>query len=188
MITYPVDVTNTQWAVFQISTAQVIARRQQWPRSDGGEIQGLDPDYVYLLHVDDAEPNYDSRLYQLVGTETIDVPSNELRLSWATQERPLEEQLQAVENREAEQLESVVQKLAREALETRLIVGAIIKYALNNQTFPPVVQNRMDDYEAKAVKVWDNRQVALAKIQAITDHAADPQTNPLPDLDADWTA
>ena len=40
-ISYPVDVNNTQWAVFQISTAQVIARRQQWPRFDGGEIQDI---------------------------------------------------------------------------------------------------------------------------------------------------
>ena len=108
--------------------------------------------------------------------------------TWSVLERPVEEQITAVENREAEQLESVVEKLAREALETRLVVGAIIRFALNNQTFPATVQNRMDDYEEKAIRIWDNRQVAIAKIQAITDHAADPQTNPLPDLDADWTA
>ena len=178
-ITYPVDVANTQWAVYQASTGQIIDRRKTWPRADGGEIVGLDPDYVYLLHVDDAEPNYDSRLYVLEGVEEVDVPSNELRLSWSVTGRPLEEQITAAENREAEQLETVIGKLAREVIETRLTLGAIIKYALKNQQFPVKVQTLIDDYEVKAVKVWSNRDVLEQKI-------ADLQATGTTNLDANW--
>lgn len=181
MITYPVDIQNTLWAVYRQSTGQVISRRKRWPRPDGGEIVGLDPDYVYLLHVDDAEPDYDSRLVQLVGTETIDVQANELRLTFNTQPRPQGEQILAAENREAEQLEAVIGQLTREAVNTRLVVGAIIAYALNNQSFPNKVQTLMDDYEAKAIKVWQNRDVLKAKLGAIA-------AGELPDLDSDWVS
>jgi len=178
-ITYPVDVVGTEWAVYQQSTGQIISRRKRWPTADGGEIVGLDPDYVYLLHVDDAEPDYDSRLFQLIGAETVDVPNNQLRLTWSTPARALEEQIQAAENREAEQLEKVIGELAREAITTRLVVGAIIAYALNNQTFPVKVQTMMDNYETKALKVWQNRDVLQTKIDALT-------AGQTPDLDADW--
>ena len=178
-ITYPVDVDNTEWAVYQVSTGQIIDRRKKWPRADGGEIVGLDPDYVYLLHVDDVEPDYDSRLFILNGTETIDVTGNELQLSWESIARPLEEQTMAAENREAEQLEAIVGQLAREVLTTRLVVGAIVKYALNNQQFPAIVQNMMNEYETQAVKVWNNRNILNQKIQEL-------QTTGNTNLDADW--
>jgi hypothetical protein len=178
-ITYPVDVENTEWAVYQVSTGQIIARHQSWPRADGEEIVGLDPDYVYLLHVDDAEPDYDSRLFVLVGTETIDVPNNQLLLHWSTPARPLDEQILAAENREAQQLEAVIGRLAREAIETRLVVGAILNFALKNQTYPTKVNTLVEDYIAKALKVWQNRDVLALKI-------ADLELGIVPDLDADW--
>lgn len=185
-ITYPVDVANTRWAVYQVSTGQILARNQSWPHveivdgvAQGLPISGLDPDYVYLLHVNDAEPDYDSRLFQLIGTETVDVDANELQLTWESQARPTDERVMAAQNREAEQLEKVIGNLAREAIETRLIVGAILNYALKNQTYPTKVKNLVDDYIAKAIKVWGNRDVLHAKLDAIT-------AGQTPDLDSDW--
>jgi len=97
-ITYPVDVANTQWAVMDNDNGEIIKRRAAWPVADGGPIPGLDPRYVYLLHIDAAQPDYDSRLYYLEGTETVDAPANELRLEWVAIKRPTAEQIISAEN------------------------------------------------------------------------------------------
>ena len=181
MITYPVDVANTTWAVLEIATGQIIRRNMQWPRSDGGEIQGADPAYAYLLHVAPTPPDYDSRLVQLVGTEVADAAANELRITWSTPKRPVAESVMAAENIETEKLEALVGQLTREVIETRLVLGAIIKYALKAQVYPAKVKTLVDDYETKAVKVWQNRD-------RLTQIKADLAAGNTPDLDAGWVA
>ena len=103
MITYPVDVAMTRWAVIQLSMGQIVGRNRVWPVADGSAIPGLDPDFAYLLHVSTTPPEYDSRIYSLAGTETVDLPGNEIRLTWATEKRPLEELLVVADNVEAEE-------------------------------------------------------------------------------------
>jgi hypothetical protein len=177
-ISYPVDVVATRWAVLRISTGEIISRNAVWPRADGGPIVGLDPDYVYLLHVNSTPPDYDSRLYFLQGTETVDAEDNEIRLTYDAVKRPLEEQIVAAENVETEQLQRHL-RLEREALETRLMLGALIKFVLDNMTMPPKVRTMADEYAAKAIKLFKNRDrlaVILADIEAGRE----------PDLDAGW--
>lgn len=178
MITYPVDVDNTRWAVLQLFTGEIIARHKQWPRANGGEIQGQDPDYVYLLQSSTAKPDYDSRLYTLEGTETVDVPNNTIITTWATPKRSLEEQLIAAENEEAARLSALV-KVEREVIETRLMVGAILAYIVDAQQFPPKVQTMAENYVIKAMKVWNNRD-RLDQILDDINHGLEP------DLDAGW--
>lgn len=178
-ITYPIDVANTEWAVMEVATGQIIRRNMKWPREDGGEIVGADPGYVYLKHVAPTPPDYDSRLVQLVGTETADAAANELRIAWSTPKRPVAEAVMAAQNIEVEKLESLIGQLTREVIETRLVVGAIIKYALKAQVYPAKVKTLVDDYEAKAVKVWQNRD-RLSQI------VADLNAGNTPDLDSGW--
>ena len=45
MITYPVDVANTKWAVIQLSSGQIVGRNKNWPVADGSEIQGMANEY-----------------------------------------------------------------------------------------------------------------------------------------------
>lgn len=179
MISYPVDVANTRWSVLQVSTGQIIARNRPWPVADGGEIPGMDPDYIYLLQITGTPPDYDSRTHVLEGDEVVDAEANELRLTWLASPRPAEEIKQALENIETEKLEKLVGQLAREVVETRLVLGAIINYALKAQTYPPKVATMVDDYLAKAIKVWTNRDVLKAKL-------ADLSAGKTVDPDSGW--
>lgn len=176
-ITYPVP-PESRWAVLRLSTGEIVSRNKPWPRADGQPIEGLDPDYVYLRHVTAARPDYDSRYYVLQGTETVDAEANELRLSWETVKRPTEELVAVAENVEAQKLQNFV-RLEREAIETRLIVAAILAYIVDAQQFPPKVQTMAQEYVAKGTKIWKNRD----RLKAII---ADIQLGLEPDLDAGW--
>lgn len=158
-ITYPVDTENTRWAVYQASTALIIARNKVWPVADGGPIQGLDPDYIYLLEVVDAQPAYDARLYSLNRIEGIDIDANILHSTWETAPRALEEVITAIENEESAQMALHV-RIEQELKETRLMLGALLFYAVDNQAFPPKALAMSDAYKAKAVKLWQNRDRA----------------------------
>lgn len=179
-ITYPVDVENTRWALYDMSTGEVLHRQQVWPRADGMPVEGMATNLVYLLHIDDAIPQYDQRVFVLHSTETIDPPENEIRKTHEAQRRSVAEILTAAENVEAEQL-AVLIRLQREVIETRLTLGAIIKYALKNQVFPAKAQALIDEYEVKAVKVWNNRD-RLTELKAAIEAGDDF------DLDAGWEA
>lgn len=178
-IQYPVDVINTRWATLQLSTGEIVARNRPWPTGDGSEIPNLDPDYVMLLHLEDTRPNYDSRLYSLQGTETVDADANELRKTWETIKRPLEEIKVAAQNVEVQELQKHI-NLEREIIETRLMVAAILQF-LDGLQLPPRIQNFADNYKAKGVKLWRNRD----RLRAIL---ADIENGLEPDLDAGWEA
>lgn len=176
-ITYPVS-PESRWAVLELSTGQIISRNKVWPRADGGPIVGLDPDFVYLLHVNDSQPDYDSRLYSLTGTETPDAEANELRLGWATEKRPTDEQIAAAENVEA-QKNFTMFRLEREAIETRLMVTALIQHAVDGQLLPQKVRNMASAYVEKGVRIHKNRDRLKAIVASIN-------ANEEPDLDAGW--
>jgi len=174
-ISYPVDVDNTRWAVLYLPTGQIIGRNKVWPVLDGSEIPGLEPEYVYLLQISSAKPDYDSRYYTLDGVEVVDAENNELRTTWSAVKRPTEEQVAAAENVEAEHFTNLV-RAERELIETRLMVGAILAYVVDQQSFPPKVRNAAEAYIAKATKVWQNRD----RLQEILDGI---QLGEEPDLD-----
>jgi len=187
-ITYPVNVANTRWAVIRQSNGQIISRNQTWPRVDGQPIQGLDPDYVYLLDVRFlqptspsyvAQPSYDSRLYYLQAVETADIPNNVLNLAWNAVKRDEEEQVESALNKEAEVLTEIVD-LAREQIETRLAVSAILTQ-LAGQNLPARAQEFIADYKDKGIKVWNNRERVN---EILTDIASGLE----PNLDAGWDA
>ena len=177
-ITYPVP-ADSKWAVYQISTEQIIARRKQWPVGDGSEIVGLDPDYVYLLEQSDARPDFDSRIYRIEGTDVLDVAGNTLTRTWQTIKRVDDEIKVAAENVEAQELSKHI-SLEREAVETRLMVGAILQY-IEGLQMPPKVDAAATVYKDKAVKLWKNRdrlKAIIAEIEAGTE----------PDMDSGWEA
>lgn len=178
MITYPVDVVNTRWAVLQVSSGEIVARNKVWPVEDGSEIQGLDPDFVYLLHITATPPDYDSRLYNLDGTETVDAEANEIRVAWQTVKRPTEELTAAALNEEGLRLASLVD-LQREAVMNRLMIGALLSAAIDNNSPPPKVVALAQQYIAKTVKIWQNRDRVDEIIEQIGENLE-------PDLDAGW--
>lgn len=83
MITYPVDVENTRWAAYSVSTQGVVRRNMRWPRADGMEIVGLDPDIVPLLEVREDQPVYDPATERLEATApVVDVAANTHTQGW----------------------------------------------------------------------------------------------------------
>lgn len=66
------------------STQQV----KDYPRLDDKPVQGLDPDYLVLLKVEAAPPNYDPATETLAESWTVDLPSLEYRQGWAVEPLP----------------------------------------------------------------------------------------------------
>ena len=92
MITYPVDVENTRWAAIRISDNTLIRRNEKWPRRDGGEITGLDPDIALLLEVLEPQPAYDTNTQRLQRSEAVvDIPGNTITTGWQVVAIPQEE-------------------------------------------------------------------------------------------------
>lgn len=176
MITYPVP-PESRWAVLQISTNTIIARNVVWPVADGGEIPGLDPDYVYLRQIADAEPNYDPRLFTLQATESVDIPGNELRTSFVSVARPSIESKINAENTEAVENQRHYSERERDKL---LILGLGVLFRQTaNQTLTAReinLKNRIIDI---STRIWKNDQRLRNIITAI-------EAGQTPDLDTGW--
>ena len=179
-ISYPVDVENTKWAVYDTDTNAIISRNNRWPRADGGEIVGADERYVHLLQTSTERPGYDGRLYVLQSVETPDVDANTLHTTYNAVRRDLDARKQAAENEENRRLENIVGDLAKEAIQTRLMLGAIVAYSVDGETMPAKIRSMADDYKAKAVRLWRNRD-RLQEILAQIENAEDPDLDIWPE-------
>jgi hypothetical protein len=98
-INYPVD-PDSRWAAYRVSTDEIIRHKKPWPRADGAEIVGLDPDIVPLLEVREAQPAFDPAVERLVAAApVVDVPNNTHTHGWTIV--PLtQEELDAIAERE----------------------------------------------------------------------------------------
>jgi len=85
-ITYPIDVENTKWTLYKISTAEVVSSRNKWSNESGSEPVGLDPDFTYLLEQTIAKPTYDSANQKLEKTVDIDVANNTITTEWVVKQ------------------------------------------------------------------------------------------------------
>lgn len=82
-ITYPVDVENTKWAFYRLSTDTILKHNVSWPRADGEEILGLDPDIIPLMEIVEAIPAYDPSTHKIQeAPPTIDVNANTHTHGW----------------------------------------------------------------------------------------------------------
>lgn len=175
-LSYPVD-TSAKWAQYRISTGTITARNKPWGNADGSEIVGLDPDFTFLRHVEQARPEIDDALFYLRSSEVVDLPDNTLTKTWEVVERSTEERFVAVDNAEIEQLGAQV-SLEREVLETRLVLTAVIN-ALDGVVLPKKQRDLVDDYLKKGKKLWKNRDRAK-------EAKANLEAGLQPDLKAGW--
>lgn len=177
MISYPVDAAS-RWSILQLSTGQIIARNRSWPRADGQPVEGQDPDFVYLLQLSTAEPDYDSRLYTLESVEVVDAPENAIRRTWSAVPRPGVERTAAAENEESRQFGRHVQ-LSRVVLDLCLAVGYLSAKVIDGQALPQKAINVVDRIKRVAVKLQQNRDRHTANLAEIA-------ANRDPDLDTGW--
>lgn len=91
-ITYPVDVNNTLWSVYDVSQGQIIRRKVRWPVITGTEIPQLDDNIVWLLESQESRPDYDPWTQKQEPTETVDVEANTVTRGWQVVELTQEEQ------------------------------------------------------------------------------------------------
>jgi hypothetical protein len=176
MITYPVS-PESRWAVLQTSTGEIIGRNRVWPRTDGSPIEGLDPDFVYLLQLTDAQPDYDPRIVTLEKVEAIDAPANELRTTWLAVPRPVEEVKINAANVEAVENSRHFEQRERDKL---MILGlGVLFRQVANQALTAREIALKDRIIAAALKLWKND----TRLRAIMTALDAGQT---PDLDAGW--
>ncbi len=88
MITYPVD-TKKRYSVYSILTGGVVIPDILWPRADGGQIIGSDPDLVLLLNIDEP-PDYNSETHSLTITGwTADLVAQTYTCEYAVEPKQL---------------------------------------------------------------------------------------------------
>lgn len=176
MIAYPVS-PESRWAVLQLSTGEIVARNKPWPVADGSAIPGLDPDYVYLLQLTDAQPDYDPRLFTLEKTETVDATANEIRVSWNTLARPVDDIKVNAQNVEAYENQRHFSPLERDKL-IILGLGVLFRQVANQQLTAKEIALK-DRVIGMATRIWKNDARLRAIITAI-------DSGETPDLDAGW--
>lgn len=175
-LTYPIDTTR-RFAQYRISTGTITARNKPWGNLDGTEIVGLDPDFTFLQHVEQARPEIDDALFYLQSSEVVNLTENTLTKTWEVVARTEEERLIAIDNAEIEQLGAQV-SLEREVLETRLVLTAVIN-ALDGVVLPKKQRDLVDAYLKKGKKLWKNRDRAK-------EAKANLEAGLQPDLKAGW--
>ena len=83
-ISYPVNVTTTKWAIWDVGLGAITHRNKVWPRGDGMEVQPPNPNQVWLLQVTDPSPTYDGRLFHRVtNPESIDIDGNTITKTYS---------------------------------------------------------------------------------------------------------
>lgn len=169
------------YVVFQISTQEVLNSNATYPRSDGMEVQGGDPDLVYLLkRTPFPVPDYDSRMRSLVVDQTADADNGFWDVTYTTQKRPKPDRVLAVENEEQDQFYQHL-PIERIAIETALMAGLIYHFAVDGQTIPPKWRTRMDAFKNKVQnKILPNIDVAKQMIDDIEDNDGEPDIDGAP--------
>lgn len=82
-ISYPVDVDGTRWAVYRVSTQEIVRHNERWPRADGAPITNLDPDLVPLLEIDSPPPAHNPSTQRLQRAPVVaDVAANTHTHGW----------------------------------------------------------------------------------------------------------
>lgn len=164
MITYPVS-NLSRWAVLQVSSGEIIARNKVWPVADGSAIPGLDPDFVYLLQLTDAQPDYDPRIVTLEKQEEIDAAANELRTTWLAVPRPVEEVKINIANVEAVENSRHYSNFERDKI---MLLGLGVLFRLQaNQNLTAKEVNLKTRIIDIATRVWKNDAALKAKLDAL---------------------
>jgi len=179
-ITYPVDVENTRWALYQVSTGTIIKRNAVWPRADGGEIQGMDPDFVYLLQTASTPPDYDARLFHLDSTEVVDAENNTLGRDYTVVPNAPENVQAEVINEESVRFGRIA-KIEQALTDVYIMTMATAAVVKDNEAFHPKAAEMYPAMLSRAIKLFKNRarrEELEAAIAAGTVQAAD--------LDAGW--
>lgn len=74
--------------LFSRAAGQIIQRHVRWPRADGGPIEGLDPDLVYLRIEAGDMPSFNPLTQTARPTEAVDVEAGVVVVSYVIEDLP----------------------------------------------------------------------------------------------------
>ena len=132
-ITYPVDVDNTRWSIWSISQAAILKHNKTWPRADGAEIVGLDPDLVPLLEVQLPQPAYDTATQRLERADPVtDVAANTHTHGWNIVARSQDEIDAEAEREQAKALYAALKAHSGTADERATRLENVVAYLLKD--------------------------------------------------------
>lgn len=175
-IIYPRPATDQdRYVLFKIDTEEILNFDTRYPRADGGEISGADPNLVYLLKREPfPKPGIDYDMRSLITTPVPDVENGNWDLIYSSEKRPKEDRKLAVENAEVGEFYRHF-TFERLAIETAVAVGLIAHFAIDGQTIPPKWRGRLDKYVSRVRdKVLPNIDVVQQLIQDIEDNDGEP--------------
>lgn len=151
------------------STKQII-KEDVYPNSDMQPVQGMDPDYEWLVkHVPFAEPPYDPRIYvmatnlpDLAGLEDFqEHPSypglREYRITYSPEKRPNEDIIRSIENAEKEANNQVFSEAVRKD-QMAFMLSSVRK-------------------EGKNLDLTEEEQLQISKLEAVTVNLAKNKDN-----------
>jgi len=176
MITYPRN-TESKYIVYRVSTQEIIKDNAIYPVAGGGEIPGLDTDYIYLEKIEGARPDYDGRIFRITQTEQANIEDGEWTVSYATEKRQVEEINLAIENEEQNANNQLLpnDKLLKMLL---LSIGVLFRQS-DSATLNKKEKAIKTRALSLATKVWKNDDSLKSKLQEI---AEGKEPNP----DSEW--
>lgn len=171
------------------STKQII-KEDVYPNADMQPVQGMDPDYEWLVkHVPYAEPPYDPRIY-LMTTNLPDLaflddfeqhPSypglREYRITFSPKKRPNEDIIRSIENAQKEANNSVFSEAVHKD-EFAFMLNSIYKDA-KGQILTSEEQEKIDKLAIVTVNLAKNADTTANKIAQVTD-------GQVPNIDEGW--
>jgi hypothetical protein len=160
----------------RVSTGQVINRFVVYPNVvDDAVIEGLDPDLEYLAIDRDAQPDYDSRIYDL---QTLEAKSGNLwRITYATPKKAVEQIKVAITNREATEVGQHLTPMERDKM---LLLGLGVLFTTQVGVTLTIRQ------QAVKTRILQAAQRVLQNDQRVADLFADVDANKVPDIDTGW--
>jgi hypothetical protein len=159
-ITYPRPTgENDYYKLYKVSTDKILEHRIRYPRVDGGEIQGGDPDLVYLHIITGSRvPDYDSRLFREIGTPVIDLDNGTHTTTFTLEQRSVEEISESIENMEASFNAQIIENNKRDKY---LLLGVgLCLHQLDGQSLNDRQNALRTLILDRAVKMWKNDNVA----------------------------
>lgn len=171
------------------STKEII-KHDLYPRADMQPVQGLDPDYEWLIkHIPFAEPDYDSRIY-IMETQLPDLqflndfqehPAyegiREYRITYNPVKRSNEDIIRSIENAEKEANDIVFSEAVHKD-EFAFMLNSVRKDSKNMElTAEELAQ--ISKLESVTVKLAKNKDTAAVKIAQVNNGKE-------PNIDEGW--
>lgn len=171
------------------STKQII-KEAIYPRSDMSAIEGMDPDYEWLVkYIPYAEPLFDSRIYvmatnlpDLAGLESFEQHPNyvglrEYRITYTPERRPDADIIRSIENAQKEANNGVFSEAVHKD-EFAFMLNSIHKDA-KGQILTIEEQDQIDKLAIVTVNLAKNADAAENKIAQVT-------AGQVPNIDEGW--